>query len=854
MKKNGIKGKESASFSALLASETLKASRAARIERATRWGARVLWGGAFLVGASAWQFEQNSPIVERNIAIVLASAICVGFWGALKEKSSAPGRRALALSGARRLESRFPAQLGVFVAAVDFCEEERRGLSQETETTSEGLRDATVAEATRRYAEIASQLDDAELLAVLAERPVELFQKIRQKRRFLVLGLLANMAIWVSLVSWDKWSGKDRPILEPKSVSASHEIEKKGRNEENEGNNENGVVEENVKNKEREGLRESEEGTAREEASLATLELLISELAQNAKIAESLKTELEQAAVEENRTSERNGTPSDATRYLQLARELKANLERPATGLVAQTRRLSAATRRERRKIEARLEEIKDAGKNDGIGETSETDGGPAWNSRRISGKEVAVFWAAARLAELETILTSANGVGDWAPLELSRVLRSDLAAERKKILAEASARVGRWEATLRREEAATRILCESWRFDAMSQRWLELVNWAEQENQALLTRFAGRLSVDFNASDENGEELEEAKQQFNAIWSETQVAETECVAIVERLRGVLQSVAAKDFIDFVRKNEGALKGLDLWNEKTDEAFGLALDDTTSRIKDDWTAIAKNVENNCFGRAAERLENVVELLGKGIAPIRNENWQEEKKEGNLGIKEGAETEIGRTTDEIGNDDWREGRRFSALTAALTLGVDEKTAREIGTQAPEKERIARLIKAKNDALIKRNATTNDEKEGKKTSTSEGEKEENLSRILANGERRRLTDEEDESTKSEVNADKIANLSAAWDDGFGNGINATGEELQSENGATAVGVSEGNGAKKEEREKIETADNKAFSAELPSEARRRFEGTEAPQIAPEYAEKARLYRRRISEKSR
>ena len=221
------------------------------------------------------------------------------------------------------------------------------------------------------------------------------------------------MAIWVSLVSWDKWSGKDRPILEPKSVSASHEIEKKERNEENEGNNENGVVEENVKNKEREGLRESEEGTAREEASLATLELLISELAQNAKIAESLKTELEQAAVEENRTSERNGTPSDATRYLQLARELKANLERPATGLVAQTRRLSAATRRERRKIEARLEEIKDAGKNDGIGETSETDGGPAWNSRRISGKEVAVFWAAARLAELETILTSANGVGD---------------------------------------------------------------------------------------------------------------------------------------------------------------------------------------------------------------------------------------------------------------------------------------------------------------------------------------------------------------------------------------------------------------------------------------------------------
>ena len=60
--------------------------------------------------------------------------------------------------------------------------------------------------------------------------------------------------------------------------------------------------------------------------------------------------------------------------------------------------------------------------------------------------------------------------------------------------------------------------------------------------------------------------------------------------------------------------------------------------------------------------------------------------------------------------------------------------------------------------------------------------------------------------------------------------------------------------GNGGVLNDGAETQVDANKAFSGELPSEVRRRFEGTSAPEITPEYAEKIQLYRRRISDERR
>ena len=88
-----------------------------------------------------------------------------------------------------------------------------------------------------------------------------------------------------------------------------------------------------------------------------------------------------------------------------------------------------------------------------------------------------------------------------------------------------------------------------------------------------------------------------------------------------------------------------------------------------------------------------------------------------------------------------------------------------------------------------------------------------------------------------------------LSVDWK----NDKSATGEETTSETGAPSA-IGSGGGTGEEKKEIAEEAEKQAFSVELPSEARRRFEGTNAPKILPEYEEKIRLYRRRIQEERR
>ncbi|MBR2002579.1 MAG: hypothetical protein IJ991_00190, partial [Thermoguttaceae bacterium] len=82
----------------------------------------------------------------------------------------------------------------------------------------------------------------------------------------------------------------------------------------------------------------------------------------------------------------------------------------------------------------------------------------------------------------------------------------------------------------------------------------------------------------------------------------------------------------------------------------------------------------------------------------------------------------------------------------------------------------------------------------------------------------------------------------------------GEDAFGGEKGDKNGANANGVAGKGGEAEKVRKEAETEKNKAFMGELPFESRRRFEGTEAPEITPEYAEKIRLYRLRILEEKR
>jgi hypothetical protein len=236
VKQNAWNDKENASFSALLADALESASRAARVERATRWGAFVLGGGGVCVGASVAGFEQDATTTCVCVAIVLLTAFCVAVLSAIKPISRARGRRAAALLAARRLERRFPAQTGVFVAAVDFCEEETGGPFEKTGTTSAVLRAATVEAARRGVAEIATTLDEAEFFAVLTETKPERFRKIGKIRRLFALGVLINVAVCGSAVNWGEKRRENQPnvvALAPEKTNASICLKENKQNTEN---------------------------------------------------------------------------------------------------------------------------------------------------------------------------------------------------------------------------------------------------------------------------------------------------------------------------------------------------------------------------------------------------------------------------------------------------------------------------------------------------------------------------------------------------------------------------------------------------------------------------------------------
>lgn len=882
MVRNGLKSsnkrERDASISATLASAMEEAARTARSVEATRWGTRVLWTGAALVGTSAWLLKQSAETVGRNVASVFLAAVCVALWSAWKIKLGAKGGRTSATSAARRLERRFPEQKGVLVAAVEFCEEESGDRDEAMEeTTSAALRVATVAAAARWREEIAAKLDEAEWRAVLTDLPLERFQKIGLKRRVCALGVLANLAIWGGASAGEERRVEQKPsvcLLETQDVKTTTEIARNKQNERFEQKKENGEIKEegeeaeNSQGSENEAAKETEKNGADEELSLATLELLISELAQNAAIAESLRTALENAVDEKTGASEREESTRDATRFLQLARELRANLARPKTGLIAQTRRLSAAGERERQKIESRLNAAREKeidGEVDKIGEIEEIreNGGELVRSaRRITGKEIAVLLTSARLAELETKLTAAGGVGDRTALEISRLLRCDSAEEREKILTQAAARVGEWETMLRREETAARVLSESWRFDATARLWATLVKRASQENRTLLTRFAGRLSVDWESPDGENETFEEAKRRFNALWEEARRAEKEGVAIVERLRERLQREEAQTFVDFVQKDE-SLKEWKLWNDEADERCDEAIATAATRGEKKWTEIASNVENNRFGRAAERLENVGATFLETPSSVRSERAALEDRKKKSRSEVGLNVEIKeveyRRDDEAAEDEGVGARRFSALAALLTFGVDEKATSQVEKSPMKNERDALSMierkdgKASQEADRKIEERAALEKDKEKAETSEARKNGRESAPKErNGEEKGGTTEGETAVETTTLEQNGSSEGASGDSESGE--LATKGETGRENGANASGVSEGNEAKREKQNALEPEENKAFNAELPSEARRRFEETAAPEILPEYAEKIRLYRRRISEKQR
>lgn len=849
MKENGLNDKKTSSFSTLLANAMERASRAARVERATRWGARALWVGGVGGGALAWRLGQDASSVGINVVIVLSTALCVAVWFALKEKSGARERRASALLAARRLEKRLGGRAELFVAAVDFSEESSRDSFASAGPTSDVLRSATVEAATREYAEIEATLDAAELFAVLTETPPDRLRKIGKTRWFCALGVLANIAVWGSAEIWGSWRETQRPsvgeVASTKNEASINEGENREDKEIREKKEEEKIAEK-AKTEENKAAIKPTSGTVDEELSLAALELLISELAQNAEIAESLAAELERAVAEEERGSAKGESANSAPQFLQLARELNGNLARPGTGLVAQTRRLSAAAERERRALETRwgkmggITALERNDKEGGISGIASPENGV--DETRVTGKEIAVFLTSARLAKLETKLTSAGGVGDWSALELSRVLRSDSPAERKRILTEAAARVGEWGRTLRREETTARILSESWRFDATSSRRAVLVKRAEEENRALLTRFAGRFNGDFNALNENGQGLEEAKRRFDALWKETETAEKDGVAIVERLRERLQSETAQGFIAFVCQG-GVGRELASLAAEADEAACQALNDMTSQNEARRKKIAEDVENNRFGSAAARLENAVSL----IPVVERKKESEELLNAEIKVISVGDAAAERTKDGGLQDE----RRFSALAALLTFGVGAQTTPNFESQDAFKEDVALLLKsASNGALREKDAAVKERQDGEATSGNEdGTSQDPTSQKGKSGEEGRTLAAKNK-TEGKVNVGDATTWGGVLEAGRKNGAVASGEETGGENGAIAAGGSDGVGVKNV----AETAENQAFNGELPAEARRRIEGTSAPEILPEYAEKIRLYRRRILQERR
>ncbi len=835
--------KEGTCLATTLADATERALLAARVEGALRRGTFVLWTGGFLAGVAAYFGGQDAATAGRNVAVVLtvagAASFGVDFFTALRRKSSVRGKRSLALLAAKRLEKRFLERAADIVAAIDFSFEEKK--ADERTTDYNALRDATVVAATRRYAELTATLDKAELNAALTGLPSESFRKMGKKSGLCALAVLVNLVIWgISEGNNEAKAGREATIgrkqSEDRLLPGKREGEGNERNEENSKNIKNGKegeLEEVGKNVVADG-RESETESA-EEISLGAMETLISELAQNAEIVEALKEDLERAVEEENTEGAKRAALEDATTFLQLARELRTNLARPETGLVALICRLNEAARRERQKIEERLTELEKISEIGGL----EKEGG----ARRISGKDVAMLLTALRLTELETRLTVAGGIGDTRSLGLSRILRSGSAIERRNVTLEAAARVGEWGATLRREETAARILIESLRYDAASQRRRTFVNDALQENRALLIRFAGLSQLNVGAASENDEILKEGKRRFDVLWGEARLAEKECVAIFERLRECLQSEETREFRDFVERNGGTPGAARFRSVEADKAVDVWFCDSVSRNEATWERIAENVENNRFGRAAEYGENAETTLGAVVPTLCD-------------VKSEVAEERMKKNRNARSDD----RRFSALAAALTQGVDAMT-----TQRAEWQSFGNGEREGNQgngrfALGRGEREENKSAEGESEDAALEKREREIETASPSGlrEEEPFAAKENARIRDDVtnNKERVSNVATpdAVDGEEENGKYASDGETANQNGANANGFSGKGGEAQKVGVEKEPSENKAFTGELPLEARRRLEGTEAPEVLPEHAEKIRLYRLRILNEER
>lgn len=879
---------DESSLATTLAGELATALRAAGRASAAAWGTRALWGGVFL-GALARSLGANANASETVALISLISAFIVGVAAWRKKTGAAPtGTRARAMLAARRLERRFPEQTGVWSAGVDFCCEKEA----ENARTSADLRDATIRLAARRLAAVASETDVGNWRAILTEENGELFRNPRKKVVVCVLGVLINLALWGSSAVCDGCvNGKRGAVsLAGEEISANdarvdenrqsgESKEKKGNEEdkrtasvgENSGNNETGDVEIGA-------ASPVDEQPLVDGDFLSALEVLISDLAQNAEIAEVLETELDNAAVDERTNEEKNEGSDVATRFLFLARELNANLTRPKTGILAQVRRLEATLRREQTTILERLEKIN---KTNGIGGIEgnvkirgiEGISGIGDEKNGLDGAEVALFLLTSRLKVFEAKICVAETQEIASTLGLSVVLRSDSAAERAKTLEAAARRAGEWATILRRETTAAQILRESWLFDATSQSWKEASETAWQKNQTLLARFAGRSPREVATFHVDDVAFEKAKERFVDAWRNARSLEKERFAIVERLMKRLQTEEAREFGESVgAKNDLGIDGNWVRNDEWDAAAWAAINDAASNNDKRDLRITEALENNRFGIVAEELQTQEKRLKiktptiektiseneendgerETVAGVVSDDKKEVKKEGRSGEKE--------------IDERREERRRAFLAARLTFGVDGETLGQTELQNVVKQEVGVNNSAVDESAAPRRAS---EKRKQSDLTARQEEETRIAETTEEGDdatsfesaKERTSD--NDFTEGEVTDGKIS--------GYGGKEYAektreqTNEEApsrvvdnesRSEGEANVAGSTSGggSGAVLENAVGTQVDENQSFNGELPPEVRRRFEGTRAPEITPEYAEKIRLYRRRIADERR
>lgn len=880
-KKRRLEKSGGASLATTLADELATASRAAGRASAVAWGTRILWGGV-LFGALARSLNASANAAGTVALISLILAFIVGVAACLRKSGAVPNEtRRRAMLAARRLERQFPEQTGVWVAAVDFCCDPKT----ENARTSAALRDATTTLAARRLATVAAETDAENWRAILTEENGELFRNPRQKVAFCVLGVLANLALGGSAAVWDVCVGEKRGTFSPsdEKINAND-----GRGDKNKGNDEN---KEKERNKEDGKIASNAEAGENKEARdaeppwdddfLTGLEVLISDLAQNAEIAEFLATELENAAVDERTDAEKSGVSGDATRFLLLARELNANLTRPKTGILAQVRRLKELSRREQTTILERLEKIDEKiglggmegiEKRDEIGKIRGMENiGDEENS--VAGKEIALFLLASRLTVFETKMFVAETQELAAALGLSVVLRSDSDAERAKALGEAARRAGEWATMLRRETTAAQILKESWAFDETSRFWKAASETAWQKNQTLLARFAGRSTRDATPVAVDDDAFENAKERFVDAWRNARSLEKERFEIVERLLERLQAEEAEEFIESVGAENGLPGGDLLGNDDWDAAAWEAINDAASMAKKRELLVTEALENNRFGVVAEELqtkERRLEIEPPPIEKTRSESERNRKEDETVDANfndDGAfisvdkkEVNEGETrgVNEIARR--RKERRSAFLAARLTFGVDGETLRRCETQAFFKKEVGICDNALDEDASSRRVnkereqsalTTRQEKETGAAGTNKGKNDATTFNVAKEGTAGNELASVETISGYDVN-EGAGKTRGQRKGGYASsrvGENESRSGVEANVGESAIGG--GSGGVFENFVRTQVEENKTFGGELPPEVRRRFEETSAPEIMPEYAEKIRLYRRRVAD---